>query len=89
MDTSEIRGILADRRRELGMTQAELGERAQVSREMVLRFENGGNDIGLRRLLRLSAALGLEVLVRPGGGRPVMEDLGALFGEAPEEDGDA
>ncbi|MDR1647051.1 MAG: helix-turn-helix transcriptional regulator [Zoogloeaceae bacterium] len=89
MDSIEIRGILADRRRELGLTQAELGKRARLSREMVLRFENGGHDIGLRRLLRLASGLGLEMLVRPGNGCPVLEDLSALFGEASEEDGNA
>jgi transcriptional regulator with XRE-family HTH domain len=57
MDSIEIRGIFADRRRELGLIQSELGKRARLSREMVLRFETGekqgmadaGNAPALRR----------------------------------------
>lgn len=79
MDGNKIRETLAERRRERGLTQAELGRLAQVSREMVVRFENGNHDIGLRRLLRLCAVLELELIVRPGSGRPVAEDLGELF----------
>ena len=46
---------------------------------MVVRFENGSHDIGLRRLLRLCDALDLELTLRPGKGRPVLEELGDLF----------
>jgi hypothetical protein len=46
---------------------------------MILRFEKGDHDIGLRRLLRLCSALDLELTVRPGRGRPVLEELDELF----------
>ena len=79
MDIYTIRQTLAARRRERGLTQARLAELAQVSREMVLRFEKGDHDIGLRRLLRLCAALDLDLSVRPGRGRPTLEELDELF----------
>jgi len=79
MTIEEIRQALAARRKERGLTQAALGQLASVSREMVVRFENGDHDIGLRRLLRLCAVLGLDLSARPGRGRPVAEDLDQLF----------
>lgn len=79
MEISVIRPLLINRRRERGLTQAELAQLAGVSREMVVRFENGSHDIGLRRLLRLCDALDLELTLRPGKGRPVLEELGDLF----------
>ena len=79
MDAEQIRQTLAARRRERRLTQAQLGVLAQVSREMILRFEKGDHDIGLRRLLRLCAALDLELIVRPGRGRPTLEELDELF----------
>ncbi|HAS50394.1 MAG TPA: transcriptional regulator [Gammaproteobacteria bacterium] len=79
MDTYDIRHLLAARRRERGLTQAQLGALAQVSREMILRFEKGDHDIGLRRLLRLCTALDLDLVVRPGHGRPTLDELDELF----------
>lgn len=79
MDAEQIRQTLATRRRERRLTQAQLGVLAQVSREMILRFEKGDHDIGLRRLLRLCSALDLELIVRPGQGRPILEELDELF----------
>jgi HTH-type transcriptional regulator/antitoxin HipB len=79
MEISAIRLSLISRRRERGLTQAEIAQLAGVSREMVVRFENGNHDIGLRRLLRLCDALDLELTLRPGKGRPVLEELADLF----------
>jgi transcriptional regulator with XRE-family HTH domain len=79
MNNDEIRSAVADRRKERGLTQAEVGSRARVARELISRFENDNQDIGLRRLLRICDALGLELIVRAGSGRPVLEDLDELF----------
>lgn len=79
MDIAAIRTSLIDRRKERGLTQEALGTRAKVSREMVSRFENDTHDIGLRRLLRLCDALELDLTVRPGHGRPTLEEVGELF----------
>ncbi len=80
MDTNNIRKTVVDRRKELGVTQAVTAERSSNSRETIVRFEKGG-DIGLRRLERLCAGLGLEVVVRPRQGRPVIEELSTIFPE--------
>jgi transcriptional regulator with XRE-family HTH domain len=79
MNVQEVRELIAARRVEIGITQAELARRAMLSREMIVRFENGDHDIGLRRLLRLCDALSLELSLRPGKGRPVLEELRELF----------
>jgi transcriptional regulator with XRE-family HTH domain len=79
MNIAEIRTSIINRRKEHGLTQEQLGKAAKVSREMVSRFENDAHDIGLRRLLRLCEALDLELIVRPGRGRPTLEELNDLF----------
>lgn len=79
MSAEKIRKILSDRRKERGLTQAELASLAGVSRDVVSYLENDHHDIGLRRFARLCAVLDLEIVVRPGNGRPVLEDLDQLF----------
>ena len=81
MITTDIQKIVQARRKELGLTQAELARRAHLSREMIVRFENGEHDIGLRKLLRILSALDLDISVRPGVGRPVLEELDSIFKE--------
>lgn len=81
MDIIEIRTAVAEQRKAKKLTQTQLGEAANLSREMISRFENDAHDIGLRRLLRMCEALGLELIVRPGRGRPTLEDLASLFHE--------
>jgi transcriptional regulator with XRE-family HTH domain len=79
MDIVTIRTTIINRRKERGLTQEQLGALAKVSREMVSRFENDAHDIGLRRLLRLCDALELELIARPGRGRPTLEEVEHLF----------
>lgn len=79
MDISEITRAIIQRRKERGLTQEQLGKLARVSRELISRFENNAHDIGLRRLLRLSEALDLEMVLRAGRGRPTIEELDDLF----------
>lgn len=81
MITADIQKIVQERRRELGLTQAELARRAHLSREMIVRFERGEHDIGLRKLLRIFGSLDLDITVRPGAGRPVLEELDSIFKE--------
>ena len=81
MNTTDITKTILARRKERGLTQGQLAQSANVSREMISRLENNDGDIGLRRLLRICGALGLELIVRPGRGRPTAEDLDNLFGD--------
>jgi transcriptional regulator with XRE-family HTH domain len=79
MDSQEIREFITHHRLKLRLTQAEVGARAKVTRELVSRYENDSQDIGLQRLIRICNALGLELVVRPGSGRPAFEDIDELF----------
>ena len=79
MNIVQIQDFIIQSRKDKGLTQAELGRRAGVTREMVSRFENGLHEIGIVKLQRICMALGLELLVRPGRGRPTVDDLDALF----------
>jgi transcriptional regulator with XRE-family HTH domain len=78
MDSQQIRETLDSRRRERKLTQAKLGQLSEIAREDISRFF-GGKDIPLRRFLRLCAALGLEVELRPASGRPTADDLSSIY----------
>lgn len=80
--TAAVRG----RRRDLGLTQADLAARAGVSRKWVYEFEAGKPTAELRLILRVLDALGLALEVAykdgarpPAGGNPA--DLDALIEE--------
>jgi transcriptional regulator with XRE-family HTH domain len=58
------------------LRQLELATEAGVSRATIDALENGrAGDIGVSRLSRILAVLGLELEVRPAGGRPTLDDL--------------
>ena len=48
---------------------------------MIVRFEGGVHDIGLRKLLRILGSLDLAISVRPSAGPPVLEKLDRIFAE--------
>jgi len=89
MQIKSIRNLAAavlGRRRDLGLTQAELALRAGVSRKWVYEFEAGKPSAELRLILRVLDALGLTLELgyqdeaRPtAGGR--LADLGSLIEE--------
>jgi len=67
-DAARIRFELGEavrrRREELGLTQAQLAERAGLKQPAVARFEAGGTMPTLPMLERLAAALGLQLTVQ-------------------------
>ena len=83
MDKDAILQCIRDQRKMLRLSQADIGKTAGISREHYLRFERGDESISLRRFLRICGALGLEISVRPGSGRPTIEDLDQRY---PKED---
>ena len=85
MTIDDIISAIAKRREELHLSQATVAERAGISRETYSRFETGKQDIGLRRLMRICGALGMDLIARPGSGRPTVDDLDALFGDDDDE----
>lgn len=56
-----IGAILRDQRRELGLTLADIAERASVSRGMLSKIENGQVSSSLDTLQRLTTTLGLTL----------------------------
>jgi transcriptional regulator with XRE-family HTH domain len=86
MDIDNIKELCTQRRKELKLTQAELGTLAGISREMIVRFENGAtHDIGLRRFLRLLIALNLDLQLKPRHERPTTDELSTLFPDDSDE----
>jgi ribosome-binding protein aMBF1 (putative translation factor) len=60
----ELGEAIRQRREELGLTQAQLGERAGLKQPAVARFEAGGTMPTLPLLERLAAALELQLTVQ-------------------------
>lgn len=79
MDAEKLGKLLAKRRAELGLTQEALALRAKISRRTVIAIEAGEADLGLRRLLRVCLALGLELGLSLAHERPTEENLRAIF----------
>jgi ribosome-binding protein aMBF1 (putative translation factor) len=66
---AQIAGQVADRRRELGLSQAELAEICGTTQSAIARLESGGRPPRIDTLLKLAHALDCELVVelRPGG----------------------
>lgn len=60
----ELGGLVRDRRERLGLTQQEVADRAAVTREWLVRFENGKASVPVNRVLDVLAALQLDLDVR-------------------------
>ena len=81
----DLSSLVRGRRQALGLSQAELAARANVSRQWVSAFESGRPGAELRLILRLLEALELRLSVDPlddsRGARPSPDavDLDALL----------
>lgn len=82
----DLSSLVRGRRKALGLSQAELASRANVSRQWVSAFESGRPGSELRLILRLLEALELRLSVDPRedaqGDRPTAPgavDLDALL----------
>jgi HTH-type transcriptional regulator / antitoxin HipB len=80
----DLAAVVRGRRRDLGLSQAELAVRAGVSRKWIYQFEAGKPTAELRLILRVLDALGLVLDVtydeQAGAGRPT-RDLDTLIEE--------
>ena len=66
MDIYEIAELIRSERKKKGWTQAELGRRSGISRQLVAEFENEHLDeIGFKKMGRMCMALKLEITVAP------------------------
>lgn len=76
--STQLGAALRRRRKHLGLSQAELGQRINLRQATVSALESGEVDTKLTTLLDALAALNLELVVRPrssGSGA----DIEALF----------
>lgn len=68
MRIREVEGfgaIARQRRRDLGLTQAQLAEKSGVTRQWLVRFENGNTDVALSKVYAVLKALELTARVNP------------------------
>lgn len=65
----ELGALVRERRDNLGLTQLEVAERARVTREWLVRFENGKSTVALTRVLDVLTALDLAIDVEERDGR--------------------
>ncbi len=66
--------VIRDRRRKLGLSQADLAHKAGVGRQWLVAVEHGKARAALGLVLRTLNALDLSVSVEPGN-RPDVDDL--------------
>jgi transcriptional regulator with XRE-family HTH domain len=77
LDLVSIGGHIAQRRKNLKLTQAELARKAGVSRATLDALENGrAGELGFSKIARLLTALGLELTVQTASShRPTLDEL--------------
>jgi len=76
MDMIEIGTTLRSARQMSGLTQQEVARLACVGRTSLSQLENGSiGDIGVRKLLRIFAVLGIEMQAVPERCLPTLDDL--------------
>lgn len=77
LDLMSIGEQIARRRKTLKLTQAELSERAGLSRATLDALENGrSGEVGFSKVTRLLNVLGLELAVQaPRSQRPTLDEL--------------
>ena len=72
-----IGSLIAERRKTLKLSQAELARKAGVSRATLDALENGrAGELGFSKLTKLLAAVGLELKLQAAGSeRPTLDEL--------------
>lgn len=75
------------RRLALALTQDTAAQRAGVTRKTVSDFENGRTSISLVNLIRLMAAVGLELTTRETSARPTLDELSERYSGFEDEAG--
>lgn len=76
----DISSSVSQWRRLRGLTQAQVAERAGVSRGVVRRLEAGDGGVSVENMLRILRALGISELVRDALD-PLRSDIGRLRAE--------
>ncbi len=73
----EIGRTVASARNAAGLRQSDLAAKAGLSRATIDALENGrASDLGVSKLSRILAVLGLELAIRPANNlRPTLDEL--------------
>jgi len=76
-DLPSLGAQIAEHRKRLKLTQAELARRAGISRATVDALENGrAGELGFSKVTKLLAALGLELTLQTASSRrPTLDEL--------------
>ncbi len=77
LDLFALGTAIAAQRKQLGLTQAGLAQRARVSRATITALETGQQrELGFNKVMAILAVLGLDLrLGSANAGRPTLEDL--------------
>ena len=76
MDLDEIGQLIHKTRKSKQLSQASLAAQLGMSRATISGIENGSvSEIGIRKILALCAALGLELLAQEKTRRPTLQQL--------------
>ncbi|MEP7352417.1 MAG: helix-turn-helix transcriptional regulator [Acidobacteriota bacterium] len=77
LDLISIGEEIAQARKQLNLSQAELSSKAGLSRATLDALENGrARELGFSKLTKLLTAIGLELKLQPTGARrPTLDDL--------------
>jgi transcriptional regulator with XRE-family HTH domain len=77
LDLISVGGQIAERRKSLKLSQAELSRKAGISRATLDALENGrAGELGFSKVARLLAALGLELTLETASSRrPTLDEL--------------
>lgn len=86
-DMSALPDTFRKRRLALALSQETAAQRARVTRKTVSDFENGRTSISLVNLIRLMAAVGLELTTRETSARPTLDELSERYSGLEDEAG--
>jgi HTH-type transcriptional regulator / antitoxin HipB len=76
MELDEIGQLIRKKRKSKKLTQGDLGKHLGMSRATISGIENGTvPEIGIRKILTICAALGLELLAQEKTKRPTLQQL--------------
>ncbi len=76
VDIEEVGEQLRARRKALGMSQTDVAALNRINRVTLSRLENGKlPEIGIRKVMAISATLGLELTLNVASQRPTLQDL--------------
>jgi transcriptional regulator with XRE-family HTH domain len=77
LDLASLGALVAERRKSLKLSQAELSRKAGISRATLDALENGrAGELGFSKVSRILVAIGLELTAQPASSRrPTLDEL--------------